>query len=174
MTKTPKEKEKGTNGRQAPELPYQLATRVEGDEAEDGYRAERTNQRGTPSQNPQPKTPSTPMKPKFSRKTGLAKGVKNRSGSGSCTPPERDGGNSSIEQEPKRPGKPAPKALELGRIHRSKQLTERLPRTLHKWKPPFQPVGKQANTAKARPPSRDLGSREKKSEPFLNSMHSEE
>ena len=55
--------------------------------------------------------------------------MKNRSGSGSCTPPERDGGNSSIEQEPRRPGKPAPKALESGRIHRSKQSTERLPRT---------------------------------------------
>ena len=118
-----------TYGKQAPEPPYQLATRVEGDEAEDGYRAERTTQRGTPAQNPEPKTPSTPTKPKFSRKTGLAKGVKNRSGSGSCTPPKRDGGNSSIEQEPRRPGKPAPKALESGRIHRLKQSTERLLRT---------------------------------------------
>ena len=53
----------------------------------------------------------------------------NRSGSGSCTQPERDGGNSSIEQEPRRPGKPAPKALESGRIHRPKKATERLPRT---------------------------------------------
>ena len=47
VTKTPKEKEKekGKNGRKAREPPYQLATRVEGDEAEDGYRAERTTQR---------------------------------------------------------------------------------------------------------------------------------
>ena len=45
VTKTPKEKEKGKNGRQAPELPLQLATRREGDEAEDGYRAGRTTQR---------------------------------------------------------------------------------------------------------------------------------
>ena len=45
VTKTPKEKEKGKNGRQAPEPPYQLATRVEGDEAEDGYQAKRTTQR---------------------------------------------------------------------------------------------------------------------------------
>ena len=53
----------------------------------------------------------------------------NRSGSGSCTQPERDGGNSSIEQEPGRPGSPAPKALESGRIHRPTKSTERLPRT---------------------------------------------
>ena len=53
----------------------------------------------------------------------------NRSGSGSCTQPERDGGNSSIEQEPRRPGKPAPKALESGRIQRPKKATERLQRT---------------------------------------------
>ena len=53
----------------------------------------------------------------------------NRSGSGSYTQPERDGGNSLIEQEPRRPGKPAPKALESGRIHRPKKATERLPRT---------------------------------------------
>ena len=53
----------------------------------------------------------------------------NRSGSGSCTQPKRDGGNSSIEQEPRRPGNPAPKALESGRIHRPKKTTERLPRT---------------------------------------------
>ena len=52
----------------------------------------------------------------------------NRSGSGSCTQPERDGGNSSIEQDP-RPGKPAPKALELEKIYRPKKATERLPRT---------------------------------------------
>ena len=45
VTKTPKENEKGKNGRQAPEPPLQLATRVEGDEAEDGYRAGITTQR---------------------------------------------------------------------------------------------------------------------------------
>ena len=81
-----------------------------------------------PAQNPEPKTPSTPMKPKFSRKTRLAKGVMNRSGSGSCMQPERDGGNSTIEQESRRPGNLAPKALESGRIHRPKKATERLPR----------------------------------------------
>ena len=59
----------------------------------------------------------------------LAKGVMNRSGSGSCMQLERDGGNSSIEQEPRRPGKPAPKALESGRIYQPKKATERLPRT---------------------------------------------
>ena len=45
VTKTPKEKEKGKSGRQVPEPPLQLATRVEGDEAEDGYRAGRTTHR---------------------------------------------------------------------------------------------------------------------------------
>ena len=49
-----------------------------------GYRAERNAQRRTPAQNPEPKPPSTPTKPKFSRKTKLAKDVKNRRGSGSC------------------------------------------------------------------------------------------
>ena len=82
-----------------------------------------------PAQNPEPKPPSTPTKPKFSRKTRPVKGVMNRSGSGSCTQPERDGGNSSIEQEPRRPGKPAPKPLESGRIHWPKKATERHPRT---------------------------------------------
>ena len=52
----------------------------------------------------------------------------NRSGSVSCTQLERDGGNSSIEQGQRRPGKPAPKALESGRNHRPKKATERLPR----------------------------------------------
>ena len=70
-----------------------------------------------------------PRSRSFRGKPGWQKGVKNRSGSSSCTPPERDGGNSSIQQEPRRLGKPAPKALESGRIHRSKQSTERLPRT---------------------------------------------
>ena len=45
VTKIPKEKEKGKNGRQAPKPPLQLATRVVGDEVEDGYRAGRTTQR---------------------------------------------------------------------------------------------------------------------------------
>ena len=48
VTKTPKEKEKGKNGRQAPEPPLQLATRGEGDEAKDGHRAGRTTQRCLP------------------------------------------------------------------------------------------------------------------------------
>ena len=74
----------------------------------------------------------------------MAKGVMNRSGSGSFTQPERDGGNSSRDQEPGRPGSPAPKALESGRINRSKKARPRLrdsPGSLHKWKPPFQPGG---------------------------------
>ena len=66
----------------------------------------------------------------ISRKTRLAKGVMNRSGSRSCTPPECGGGNSSIEQEPGRPGSPAPKVLESGRVHQPKKATERLPRIL--------------------------------------------
>ena len=44
----------------------------------------------------------------------MAKGVMNRSSSGSCTQPERDGGNSSRDQEPGGPGSLAPKALESG------------------------------------------------------------
>ena len=90
----------------------------------------------------------------------------NRSGSGSCTQPERDGGNSSIEPEPRRPGKPAPKDLESGRIHRPKKATERLPEQLHKWKPPFQLGGKQANTAKARPQAETWGAEKRKMNRF--------
>ena len=41
-------KGRGKNGRQAPEPPLQLATRVEGDEAENGDRAGRTTQRSSP------------------------------------------------------------------------------------------------------------------------------
>ena len=68
---------------------------------------------------------------------------------GAC--PERDGGNSSIGQEPGRPGSPAPKALESGRTHRPNKATERLAK-----KPPRVEVTiptrrKHANTAKARP-----------------------
>ena len=83
----------------------------------------------------------------------MAKGMMNRSGSGSCTQPEREGGNSSRDQEPGRPGSPAPKALESGRTNWSKKARPRprdSPGGLHKWKPPFQPGGKQTHTAKAR------------------------
>ena len=83
----------------------------------------------------------------------MAKGVMNRSGSGSCTQPEHDGGNNSGDQEPRRPGRPAPKALETGRINRSKKAQPRprdSPGSLHKWKTPYPPGGKQANTTKAR------------------------
>ena len=81
----------------------------------------------------------------------MAKGVMNSSGS--CTQPERDGGNSSRDQEPEKPGSPAPKALESGRINRSKKVRPRprdSPGSLHKWKPPFQPGGKPTHTVKAR------------------------
>ena len=76
----------------------------------------------------------------------------NRSGSRSCTQPKRDGGNISIEQEPRRPGKPAPKALESGESTGRRRRPRVVPEHLHKWKSPFHPGGKQANTAKARPP----------------------
>ena len=72
----------------------------------------------------------------------MAKGVINRSGSGSCTQPEHNGDNSSRDQEPGRPGSPAPKALESGRIIQSKKTRPRprdSPGSFHKWKPPFQP-----------------------------------
>ena len=49
----------------------------------------------------------------------------NRSGSDSCTQPEREGGNSSRDQEPGRPGSPAPKALESGRTNRSQKAQPR-------------------------------------------------
>ena len=55
----------------------------------------------------------------------MAKGVRNRGGSGSCTEPERDGGNSSREQEPEGQGSPEPKALESGRTNRSKKARPR-------------------------------------------------
>ena len=88
----------------------------------------------------------------------------NRSSSGNCTQPERDGGNSSRDQEPGRPGSPAPKALESGRTHRPKKVRPRpreSPGNLHTWKPPFQPGGKQANTAKPRPPQDETWGAEK-------------
>ena len=166
------------NGSQAPEPPLQLVTRLEGDEAEERNRAGRMTPRGSPAQNQEPKTPSTPTKPKFSRgKTRLAKGVMNRRGSGSRMQPERDGGNSSRDQEPGRPGNLAPKALDSGRTHWPKKARPRprdSPGNLHKWKPPFQPGGKQANTAKARPRKPRLGEQKRKTERFSILMHSEE
>ena len=95
----------------------------------------------------------------------------NRSGSGSCMQPEQYGGNSSRDQEPGRPGSPAPKALESGRTHRPKKALPRprdSPGNLHKWKPPFQPGGKQANTAKTRPRKPRPGKQKKKNVTFLN------
>ena len=43
--------------------------------------------------------------------------------------PERDGGNSSIWQEPGRPGSPAPKALESERTYRPKRRPRDSPET---------------------------------------------
>ena len=43
-----RERKREKNGRQAPEPPLQLATKGEGDEGEDGYRAGRTTQRCSP------------------------------------------------------------------------------------------------------------------------------
>ena len=94
----------------------------------------------------------------------MAKGVMNRSGSGSCTQPERYGGNSSRDQEPGRPGSPAPKALESGRTHRPKKALPR-PRDSPE---NLQPGGKQANTAKTRPRKPRPGEQKKKNVTFLN------
>ena len=111
----PQRKRRREKGSQAPEPLLHLATWLEGDGAEERYRAGRTTQRRSPAQNQEPKTPSTPMKPKFlPGKTRMAKGVTSRSGSDSRTQPERDRGNSSRDQEPGGPGSPAPKALESG------------------------------------------------------------
>ena len=101
------------------------------------------------AQNPEPKTSTTPTKPKFPRKTRLAKGVKNKAAAVDALP-ERDGGHSSIGQEPARPDSPALKALESGRTHRPNKATERLT-----GKPPRVEVTiptrrKQANTAEAK------------------------
>ena len=94
----------------------------------------RTTQRRSPAQNQEPKTPSIPMKPKFlPGKTRMVKGVTNRSGSDSRTQPERDGGNSSRDQEPGGPGSRAPKALESGRTNRPKKAR---PRARDSRKPP--------------------------------------
>ena len=101
----------------------------------------------------------------------MAKGVMSRSGSVSCTQPERDGGNSSRDQDIGRPGSPAPEALESGRINRSKKVRPRprdSPGSLHKWKPPFQQGGKQAHTAKARTRKPRPGEQKKKNGTFLN------
>ena len=161
VTKTPKEKEKGKNGRQAPEPPLQLATRLEGDEAEDGYRAGITTQRRSPAQNPEPKTPSIPTKPKFSRKTRLAKVVMNRSGSGRCTPWTWQ------RQKLDRARARETKALESGRTYLLKRRPI-LTRNLHEWKLPFQPGGNKPTLRKQDSASRDLGSRFKKNGTFFN------
>ena len=75
--------------------------------------------------------------------------MKNRNGSG--TPPERDGGNSSIEQKPRDQANWHPRHLNRGESTGRSSRPRDSPEHLHKWKPPFQPGGKQANTAKARP-----------------------
>ena len=93
----------------------------------------------------------------------------NRSGSGSCTQPERDGDNSSIEQEPGRPGSPAPKALESGRTHRPKKATERLTRKPPQVEATIPTRRKNKLTLRKQDPAnRDLGSRKKKNGTFLN------
>ena len=63
--------------------------------------------------------------------------------------PERDGGNSSIWQEPGRPGSPAPKALESGRTNRLKRRSKDSPKT-PRVEATIPTRRKQANTAKAR------------------------
>ena len=157
----PKGKGKTKNGRQALEPLLQLATRVEGDEAEDGYRAGITTQRWSPAQNPEPKPPSTPTKLKFSRKTRQAKGVMNRSGSGSCTQPDV---TEAIARSSKSQGDQVarhPRLLNRGESTGRRRRPRDSPENLHKWKPPFQPGGKQANTAKARPRKQRPGEQRK-------------
>ena len=107
----------------------------------------------------------------------MAKGVTNRSGSDSCTQPERDRGNSSRDQEPGGPGSPAPKALESGRTNRPKKARPG-PRdspeastsgSSHSNQKENQPTLRQQGLA-----SRDLGSRKRKTERFSIPMLSEE
>ena len=94
-------KEKGS---QAPEPPLHLANLVRS----------RRGRRAIPSREKDPKaiarsesgaedTVYTLEAEVFARKTRMAKGVMNRSGSSSDTQPERDGGNSSRDQELGRP-----------------------------------------------------------------------
>ena len=139
----PQRKGTGKNGRQAPQPSHQLATRVEGDEAELD-----TEQKETPAQNPEPKPPSTPTKPKFSRKTRLAKDVKNRRGSGSChnlnmteaiAPKAGD-------QVNRHPGH-----LNRGETTGRSSRPRGTPEYLHKWKPPFQPGGNKSTLRKQDP-----------------------
>ena len=116
VTTTPKEKEKVKQGSQAPEPPLQLANLVR----------RRRGRRAIPSREKNPKviarsesgakdTVYTHEAEVSARKNKDGEGVMNRSGSGSFTQPERDGGTSSRDQEPGRPGSPAPNALESGR-----------------------------------------------------------
>ena len=86
----------------------------------------------------------------------------------------RDGGNSSIEQEPRRPGKPAPKALESGRIHRPKKATERLPRTPPQVEITNPTRRKTSQQCESKAPKPRPGEPRKEKRTFLNSMLSEE
>ena len=152
------------------------------------YVRRRRGRRATPSKENDPKgnacsesgaedTVHTHDAEVFARKNKAGEGCDEQSGSGSCTQPERDGGNSSRDQEPGRPGSPAPKALESGRTHRPKKVWPRprdSPGNLHKWKPPFQPGGKQSNIAKARSRKPRPGEQKKKNGTSSNLMLSEE
>ena len=115
-----KGKGKGKNGRQAPEAPLQLATRAEGDEAEDGYRAWRTTQRSSPLRIRSLRHRQHPRRWSSRRKQNWRRVWWTRA-TAVAAHAACDGGNSSIWQEPGRPGSPAPKALGSGRTYRPKR-----------------------------------------------------
>ena len=93
----------------------------------------------------------------------------NRSGSGSCTQPEQDRGNSSIEQEPGRPGSPAPKALESGGTHRPKKTTERLTQKPPQVEATIPTRRKTSQHCESKTPQAETwGAEKRKNETFLN------
>ena len=106
----------------------QLATRVEGDEAEDGYRAGRTTQRCSLLRTRSQRRRQHPRRRSFRGKQGWRRVWWTRA-TAVAARPERDGGNSFIWQEPGRPGSPAPKALESGRTYRPKRQPRDSPET---------------------------------------------
>ena len=126
-------------------------------------------QRRMPAQNPELKPPSTPTKPKFSRKTRQAQDVKNRRGSGSCH-------NLNLTEAiaPKvraqETGKPAPRHLNRGETTGRSSRPRSTPEYPHKWKPPFQPGGNKSTLRKQGSQAETWGAGKRKTYIF-NSMH---
>ena len=87
--------------------------------------------------------------------------------------PERDGGNSSIGQEPGRPGSPTPKALESGRTYRPKRRPRDSPETSSGSYHSNQEETSQHCESKT-PKAETWGADTRKTERFLILMHSEE